>query len=210
MGKESKVVTQEETLASLESHIKDIDKGIQDASKGIETTEKRLPEIEKKVKNAKEHSEKLREQRQATLASGKNASVITREIADFKEELEEAEDELIGLQNLLESLKDRKSKLHHERIAAEDELIGFKLRCLVPEYNKTAEVLAKIVKEIWELKMKISGGIYGPIHPVVGSIAGWENNALDSIPQLYILGEDPEPLRYSFFYFLAWQIERRG
>ena len=73
---------------------------------------------------------------------------------------------------------------------------------LVPRYNETALKLAEIVREVWDLKFKLND----PHNAAIGSTMGWDNNALEKIPQLILSGQEAN--KYSFFHYYTYRQEK--
>jgi hypothetical protein len=173
------------TTKELEKKLEEINAGIATNRSSTEDAEKRKQAASIKLTEYKSKHDKAREDRQGLLASGKDVKKQSDLIKGLHTEKELAEDEVIGLDKMLDELKGQAQKLDGERIETERDILKSKLIPLVPIYNEAAAKLAKIVEEIWELRFALNEpyAAFGPQSII--SAAGWDESALCNIPKLF-------------------------
>ncbi len=189
-------------LQEAEVNIESIENLMLKNVKDIEATEQRLKKAESRSNQLKEQHESARQKRQGLLVAGKDAQAISKIIKDIRAESEEREDEVIGLQKKQERLESEKVQLASDKEEARKDFLRMKLQELVPRYNETALKLSEIVKEIHDLKIKL----HDPNNRAIGSSMGWDDNALEKIPQLRLPGEEVN--KYSFFNRYTYRQEK--
>jgi chromosome segregation ATPase len=192
-------------LQKIEKHIEDTKRRIMENIQSIDVTQQRLDESKSNVEHLKEQYESARQKRQGILAAGKDSQEISKRIKEIRNELEEREDEQIGLQTKLEELTVETPSLENELSEAEKEIPTARLIYLHGKYNKLASELAPIVEEMWKLRFQLNetharGG-------VVVSPAGWSFGALGAIPRLYLPDQEVpgDKVSQTFFDLAAYR-----
>jgi chromosome segregation ATPase len=200
---ETKLLT--EKIQKIEKHIEDTKQRIMENIKSIDVTQQRLEESKSSVEHLKEQYESARQKRQGVLAAGNDSQAISSEIKSIRDQLEEKEDEQIGLQTKLEELTAETPSLENELIEAEKDIPKARLIYLHGKYNKLASELAPIVQEMWKLRFELNetharGG-------VVVSPAGWSFGALGAIPRLYLPDQEVpgDKVSQTFFDLAAYR-----
>lgn len=176
--------------ATLEKKLQDIKKRVEQNAKDIEAAAKRKADAVERQEKLQIQYESNRGERQLQLALGKDASQISKQVRELKDQSEIVEDEIIGLDMRLADLVGEKEALQKNLIETEVEIGRSKLRPLVAAYNEKAAELADIVESIWQLRIELNEGIQSP--QAVYSTEGWDDNALSCIPKLFF-HEEPIP-----------------
>lgn len=161
----------------------------------LEAAENRKEMALKRQTECQTQYEDARDERQGLLASGKEVKQISDRIKNMQAEKELAEDEVIGLDNMLLDLKEEVQRLEKEKSETERDILVSKLLPLVPAYNEAAARLAEIVEKIWILKHALNEVHSGPY--TIYSPTSWDEGALSEIPKLFDAGDPSLPNRDS-------------
>jgi len=159
----------------------------------IQETQEECTRAEAEPERIRAAIEEAREQRGEAVARNLDLGSITRTIKKLKDDLELSEDTVKGL-----GLK--MARLRQEREAAETELRDaidqdeFEwLTEAVAKYNRLAGELALLVAEIHTRRGRLmQSRFHGGCDCRVRG-GGWERSALESIPVLYLHGEESPP-----------------
>jgi len=154
--------------------------------------------------------DEARKQRGDAVARGQDLGTISRTIKKLKEDLELAEDSVVGLiekrNRLMEDLDQARADLREAHEDANFE----RLAELVREYNHLAREMAPLVAEILFLRgsLRHSKRYHGGCQVNV-RLNGWEQSALESIPVLYISGEERPPFDCATSSFFKAMVNRQ-
>jgi len=186
-------------IEGIERRIKDLDKQVKDNTEEMGATESRIRGTEKRIEDLKPELERAREERQQILVDGIDSQKIKNLIKEIRDEVEEKEDELIGLQNRLGNLKVKGARLVEEKTEVEKGIPKAKLIHFAKKYNEIASTLGPVVKEICELRYILGEHIK---QETIISPTPWA----PSFPKLFEPHEEiPENINHAtFFNFRAW------
>jgi predicted RNase H-like nuclease (RuvC/YqgF family) len=186
----------------LEVKLEGIKVSIVKTGKDIDAVRTRKEEALNKQQRLQGQYEAAREERQGLLASGKDAKKVNEIIRTFRADMELLEDEVIGLDKILQELEASLPRLIKEEEETGRDILKSKLLPLIPEYNEAAARLAMIVEKIWELRRELNEPYTGA---TVVCVRGFNENALSEIPRLFSPNEDLPVHNTLAAVFFSWQ-----
>jgi len=169
----------------------------------VTITKERLSKAEKRKNALTGLIEQAHQERQKALAEGTDHKDLTLKIKQYEEEDEILTEEITGLQTNLSFLNLEKQSLEGEQLKTRKDLVKEEIRPLVARYNKVArqlaDILASLEEAVWAYNVIRVPGSEDKM-PVYSSgpyeARGWDDNALSSIPSLFMLGEEASEVIY--------------
>lgn len=166
-----------------------------------------VQELEAKVKSVQEELaakegepariqadiEEARRQRGEAVARGLDLGTISRTIKKHREDLELAEDTLEGLKTRYHRLREELAQAEEDLREAQEEEELSRLGVAVEKYNTLARQLAPTLAEIHTRRQRLQETRYkGGCSPNT-LYGGWDHSILDSVPALYLQGQERPP-----------------
>jgi chromosome segregation ATPase len=180
--------TMAEEIKKAEARIAEVEKEIETLGSDIQATGARLEMARDRKAVLESELKQCREERQKALAMGQSSQKINKRISEIREEMEEGEDEVIGLEAHLRDLNEKMEQLQGVLNEVQPEPSRIKLRHLAGRYNKLASEMAPVVEEMWRLRLVLEPKDYDSTIVVP---LGWHwGTALTRIPKIFFPDED--------------------
>jgi hypothetical protein len=177
----------QEKLEGIKVRIEGLENQYAGTIRDVEAAESRLKTAKESLIDLKGLSEKARADRQEAFAKGKPVGLFKKILKETQGEIEEREDEIIGLDRLKEELKIREAEQHKAILEAYREIPKTRLLYCAERYNELAALMAPVIQEIWDLKYQLEE-INGK-DITVFCPAGWGGTALIRLPRIFTQGE---------------------
>lgn len=158
----------------------------------------RLDEARENLALVKSRTEALRKERQGILVDGGEPEEATLRLREIKNSVDLLEDEIEGITERLSYLSEEEGNL---KIALVDlRKTAFKegmIRPLVDEYNHLAPALAKTLSDIDKRSHEYVRLFHSAGAKLVHSNPNTATHTIQSLPALWMHGEDPKPEYYN-------------
>lgn len=180
----------EKTHNEVEKKIQETEKRRTSNAEETKKSQERLSKAQSRLSELKANIIALREQRQTALAEGDDAvaSNLSKKLKDIEAEQELKTDERAGLETHIAKLTREGETLTHESKRLSIRVLQLHTVALAAEYNKLAEQLADVVKELnktnWQIQRE--SGINKPL--VVFAL---KEGALERIPKILFDEDGP-------------------
>jgi hypothetical protein len=171
----------------MKSKVEVIEESIIQNEAGQQAITSRISEAVKLQAATQEVYDNLRLERQSALVSNQDITKINAGLKQAQDTLDLHCDTVTGLNNELERLVNERKELTNALTVAVKQQFTDGLIALSGTYNSQAAELAKTVRSIFELRLKMGEDINHS--KFVTAVPGWQRTALQIIPRLYLPGE---------------------
>lgn len=184
-------VLAEDRIKKAQGRLEGIKARISSIPPEIKAAQQRITDGEVKLGHLREDIETLRRGRQKLLAEGQGAEDKSRALKEMRDDFELVEDERIGLEEKVSCLQDEEKLLREKEAETEKEIIKINLLPLVGQYNKLAEKMAGVLKNLFVNTWKLGEDARRNSVFVSSHFASFtrEDGALAMIPRLYLIEE---------------------
>ncbi len=180
---EKEIKELEDRLIVLEDRIKS---GFQER----ETLRLRKNDAESKIKSFDVAMEDLRKAKQTSLVLGENISDLNEKIKKLREEKDDRQDEVIGIEERISTITRCIGEWHPETLEINRQILVLKAVPIVEKYNEAAEKLSQTVTEVWKLVSTLAQNEC-PLNRAF-TTSSW-GGALICIPKLYVTAQPQNP-----------------